>query len=66
MTHRLDDATFDRFVPEVESLSAADIEGAARQFLHPDHAVVVVAGDSQHAAALIEIGHEVVTVTPEF
>ena len=66
VTHGLDDATFDRFVPEVEALSAADIEAAARQFLHPDDAVVVVAGDPQHAAALIEIGREVVTVTPEF
>ncbi len=42
----LPDETFARFVPAVEAVTSADVTAAARQWLRPDEATVVVVGDA--------------------
>ena len=65
--HGLDDRTFDRFVPLVEGVSVADAVAAARRFIHPDRATVVVVGDPDVCRAPIEaLGRAVTIATPEF
>jgi predicted Zn-dependent peptidase len=67
VTYGLDEGTFDRFVPSVESLTAADIETAARTFLRPADATVVVVGDASLCRASLErIGRPIQAVSPEF
>jgi zinc protease len=67
VTYGLDDRTFDRFVPAVESVSAAEVLARARQHIRPDEAVIVVVGDGRECrAALDGLGRPVVEVVPEF
>ena len=65
-TYGLDRAVFDRFVPEVDAVTAADLTRVARAFVHPDDATIVVVGDGRHAEALADLGREIMSVVPEF
>lgn len=63
----LDDRTFDRFVPVIEAVTSQDVVAAARRFVHPDEAVVVVVGDRAHCVEpLAALGRPVVEVSAEF
>ena len=63
----LPDDTFDRFVPEVSRVTAADVLDAAQTTVHPDASVIVVVGDAEkYGRDLATSGREVVEVTPEF
>jgi zinc protease len=66
VTYELDRDAFDRFVPEVEAVTADDVTRAAGRFVHPDQAAVVVVGDRQHVAPLEDAGFEMLHVAPEF
>lgn len=67
VTYGLDDGTFDRFVPGVDSLTAGDIENAARTFLRPAEATVVVVGDASLGSMPLEqLGRPIQAVSPEF
>ena len=67
MTYRLDERTFDRFVPGVESLTGNDVEAAARTFIRPADATVVVVGDASRCRETLQgLGREVQDVSPEF
>jgi zinc protease len=66
-THMLPDDTFDRFVPSVESVTAADVFAAAESCIRPDDATIVVVGDATRCQASLEsLGKPVVVTTPEF
>ena len=41
---------YNSYVPRVLAVSAADVQRVAREYLHPDHAVVVVVGDAGRIA----------------
>lgn len=63
----LDDRTFDRFVPLVERISAADVRTAATAHVRPEAATVVVVGDAAVCRAGLEaIGRQVILSVPEF
>ena len=63
--HDLHDDTFDRFVPVVEQLTAADLSDAAARHLDESQCSIVVVGDSKHRASLEEFG-AVELIEPEF
>jgi predicted Zn-dependent peptidase len=66
-TYELDDRTFDRFVPLVGAITAADIHAAAAEFVRPADASVVVVGDAATCLAPLEtLGRPVVPTAPEF
>ena len=61
------EGTFDRFVPGVDSLTAADVEAAARNFIRPADATVVVVGDASRCRDTLEVlGRPIEVVSPEF
>ena len=68
VTYGLDEGTFDRFVPGVDSLTAADVEDAARMFIRPADATVVVVGDASRCreGARTASDARVEAVSPEF
>jgi zinc protease len=67
ITYGLDEATFDRFVPSVESVMPNDVQAAAQRFIRPAEATAVIVGDgSRLADALGALGRPVSTVAPEF
>ena len=60
---------FNSYVPRVMAVTAADVQRVAREYLHPDRAVVVVVGDlSQIEAGLraLSVGPVEVRRTEEF
>jgi predicted Zn-dependent peptidase len=60
---------YNSYIPRVMAVSAADLQRVAREYLHPDNAVVVVVGDaSQVEAALraLPIGEVEVRKVEEF
>jgi len=66
-THGLSPDVFEEFVPRVEAVSADDVHDAARRFLHPDRASIVVAGDADRWRADLEaLGRPLQVVVPEF
>jgi predicted Zn-dependent peptidase len=66
-THGLPDDTFDRFVPAIETITGEDVQEAARAFIRPEDATIVVVGDVERSrATLAEIGRPVVVSAPEF
>lgn len=66
-TFDLDDGTFDRFVPEVERVSAIDVAEAARAHVRPDVCATVIVGDAATVAPTLEaLGRPVKTMSPEF
>jgi zinc protease len=66
-THDLPAETFDRFVPEVERLAAADVIRTARRILRPDTCAIVVVGDmDRHRASLEALGRPVTDTTVDF
>jgi zinc protease len=66
-TYGLDDGTFDRFVPDVEGVTAIDLAAAARAFVRPADAAVVVVGDAARCRGSLEaLGRPVVTMVTEF
>ena len=66
-TYELDDRTFDRFVPLVGAVTAADIHAAAAEFVRPADASVVVVGDAATCLAPLEtLGRPIVPTAPEF
>ena len=67
VTYGLDEGTFDRFVPGVDSLTGADVEAAARTFIRPADATVIVVGDASRCGEGLEgLGRRVEAVSPEF
>lgn len=52
--YNLPDGTFAEFCPRIRALTAADIERAAAQYLHPGRAVVVAVGDCSRIRAGLE------------
>jgi zinc protease len=67
LTYGLDDRTFDRFVPSIDAITAADAAVAAREFVHPDRAIAVVVGDPDHCRPQLEaLGRPVADAAPEF
>jgi zinc protease len=63
----LPDDTFDRFVPAVANLTAADVLDAARRSVSASDAIVVIVGDAQKIRpSLATIGREIFETTPEF
>ena len=66
VTYGLDPGVFDRFVPEVDAVTSADLSRAARHYLRPDTATIVAAGDARHAEPLADLEREILTVVPEF
>ncbi len=66
-TYGLPDHTFDRFVPGVEAVSGADVHDAARDFVRPADATIVVVGDASTCRLqLATLGREVELAKPEF
>ena len=66
-THGLPDDTFDRFVPSIETITAEQVQAAARDFVRPNEATVVVVGDAEKSREGLEaIGRPVVVSAPEF
>jgi zinc protease len=47
VTYNLPRDTFERFVPEIERITAKDVMEAASRYLHPDRLLIVVVGDRQ-------------------
>ena len=67
VTYGLDDATFDRFVPTVEAVTVSDLARAAKTFVRPADAAVVVVGDAARCHGALEaLGRPVVITTTEF
>jgi predicted Zn-dependent peptidase len=67
VTYALDDLTFDRFVSQVNVVTASDVHAAARQHIRPSDATVVVVGDvSAFGGSLEGLGRSVSTAIPEF
>jgi zinc protease len=67
ITYGLDADTFDRFVPGVQAVTAADVHAAATRFIRPPEATIVVVGDAARAGEpLRALGRRVEQVTPEF
>ena len=63
----LPDDTFDRFVPAIEAVTTDDVQDAARTFVKPDEATVVVVGDRAACGDAIDrLGRDVVLHQPEF
>jgi predicted Zn-dependent peptidase len=63
----LPDDTFDRFVPQVESLRNDQIVDAARRLIRPDAFKIVVVGDATQCRAQLEtLNRPVLITTPEF
>jgi zinc protease len=58
--HGLSMDFFNSYVPRVMAVTAADVQRVAREYLHPERAVVVVVGD----LAQIEAGLRALTVGP--
>jgi predicted Zn-dependent peptidase len=66
-TYALDDRTFDRFVPLVGAVTAADVHRAAGEFVRPAEASIDVVGDAATCRAPLEsLGRAVVPTTPQF
>jgi len=66
-TFDLDDDTFDRFVPEVERISAIDVAEAALAHVRADDCATVVVGDAATVAPTLEtLGRPIKTMSPEF
>ncbi|MEO8484323.1 MAG: pitrilysin family protein [Acidobacteriota bacterium] len=66
-THALPDETFDRFVPAIQHVTGTAVRDAARAWIRPSEATVVVVGDAAVCAAPLEaIGRTVSIVSPEF
>jgi predicted Zn-dependent peptidase len=63
----LPDDTFDRFVPAVDALTAADVVDAARRWVRPDESAVVVVGDLETLRQPLEaLGRPLRVAVPEF
>ena len=43
--YSLPDTFFSRYVPNIEAVTAADVQRVARKYLQPDHMAVVIVGD---------------------
>ena len=66
-TYALDDRTFDRFVPLVSAVTAADVQDAAAAHVRPDDSSIIVVGDAANCLGPLEaLGRSVVPTTPEF
>jgi len=66
-THGLPPETFDRFVPLINAVSAADLAAAAQEFVRPADCAVIVVGDAERCRdGLTTLGREVAMVSPEF
>jgi predicted Zn-dependent peptidase len=54
IVYRLPDDYFSRYVPNIEAVTAADVQRVARSYIHPDQVAVVVVGDRKAIQAPIE------------
>ena len=67
VTHGLSPAIYDRFVPEIEAVTPADVTAVALDVLKPDASVIVVVGDAERCRVPLEqLGWPVVMTTPSF
>jgi len=67
VTYDLSADVFDRFVPSVEAVSAADVQVAAQSFIHPADATIVVVGDASVCQEPLEaVGRGLTLTTAEF
>jgi zinc protease len=67
VTLDLPDDTFDRFVPAIDGVTTQGIQSAARTFIRPDEATIVVVGDAASCGTALEgLGREIVGYAPEF
>jgi zinc protease len=67
VTYGLDDETFDRFVGEVESVTAGQAQSAAQRFVRPMDSTVVVVGDASACRTPLEgLGRPLDITTAEF
>jgi zinc protease len=67
VVHGLADETYDRFVPAVESVSAADVQQVAQATLRPAEATAVVVGDREVIAPGLErLPRTLTVISPEF
>jgi zinc protease len=63
----LDEDEYDRFVPNIDAVTEADISATAREFLHPDDAAIVIVGDAARCQKELEsLNRPVSIVEPEF
>lgn len=63
----LDEDEYDRFVPNIEAVTEADIAATAAEFLHPDDAAIVVVGDAERCRKELEsLNRPVGVIEPEF
>jgi zinc protease len=54
VVYHLPDDYFSRYVPNVEAVTAADVQRVAREYIHPDRVAVVVVGDRKTIQAPLE------------
>jgi predicted Zn-dependent peptidase len=67
VTHGLTTDVYDRFVPEIEAVTADAVTAVAREILKPDAPVIVVVGDADRCRAPLEqLGWPVVLASPTF
>ena len=45
IVYRLPDDYFAKYVPNIEAVTAADVQRVAQKYVHPDRSVVVITGD---------------------
>jgi len=64
---QLPDDTFDRYVPDVGTVTGGAVLDAARRFIRPAECVAVIVGDAEkHRAALARFERNVTELVPEF
>jgi zinc protease len=49
---------FTSYIPQIDAVTAADVQRVARQYLDPDHFAIVVVGDRSQIASGLEALHE--------
>ena len=49
---------FSSYIPQIDAVTAADVQRVARQYLDPDHFAIVVVGDRSQIASGLEALHE--------
>jgi len=65
--HGMPPSVYDDFVPAVGGVTAGDVRAAAREFIRPDDAAIVVVGDAARCRPSLELlGREVAIAMPEF
>ena len=53
VVYGLPDDYYSKYVPAIQSVSAADVQRVAQQYIHPDHLAIVIVGDRKTIAPRI-------------